>query len=54
MGAKKYKTEHPLTILIADDYATNLKLLKAQLEEEKFHVLSATNGVEAGQVLFSV
>lgn len=40
-----------MSILIVDDNPTNLKLLRAQLEAEKCHVLSATNGIEAIELL---
>ena len=40
-----------MKILIADDNAQNLKLLRAQLESEGFKVASARDGVEALAVL---
>ena len=38
------------TVLIADDERVNLMKLGAVLEKEGFHVLKATNGVEARQI----
>ncbi len=44
--------EHPaVNILIVDDYATNRKLLGAQLEAEGHTTLEAADGVEALAVL---
>ena len=40
-----------MAILIVDDNATNLKLLRAVLEEEGHHVLTANDGLEALAVL---
>src|SRR5882672_3386257 len=40
-----------MNLLIVDDDATNLKLLRAQLEAEGHSVLDATSGVEALKVL---
>lgn len=40
-----------MKILIADDSATNLKLLDAQLEAEQIIVLQASNGIEALEIL---
>jgi diguanylate cyclase (GGDEF)-like protein/PAS domain S-box-containing protein len=40
-----------VNLLIVDDDAINRKLLRAQLEAEGHHVLDATNGIEALQVL---
>lgn len=40
-----------MKLLIVDDHAINLKLLRAQLEAEGHAVLEAANGVEALQVL---
>ena len=42
---------HSMKILIVDDHATNLKLLRAQLEAEGHHVLEAGDGVQALAVL---
>src|SRR6266404_749584 len=40
-----------MNILIADDNATNLKLLRAMLEAEGHKVLSANDGLEALELL---
>lgn len=40
-----------MKILIVDDHATNLKLLRAQLESEGYDVCEALNGIEALVVL---
>jgi diguanylate cyclase (GGDEF)-like protein len=40
-----------MNLLIVDDNATNLKLLRAQLEAEGHSVLDAANGIEALEVL---
>jgi CheY-like chemotaxis protein len=40
-----------MNLLIVDDHATNLRLLRAQLEAEGHSVLEAANGVEALKVL---
>jgi CheY-like chemotaxis protein len=40
-----------MKVLIVDDNATNLKLLRAQLEAEKITVLEAARGVEALHLL---
>ncbi len=40
-----------MNILIADDNATNLKLLRAMLEAEGHCVFSANEGLEALEIL---
>jgi PAS domain S-box-containing protein len=40
-----------MNILVVDDHATNRKLLRAQLEAERFVVVEAANGVEGLTVL---
>jgi PAS domain S-box-containing protein len=42
---------NPLRILIVDDFPVALRLLRAQLEAEGYVVVSASNGVEALEVL---
>jgi two-component system sensor histidine kinase/response regulator len=40
-----------MNLLIVDDYPTNRRLLRAQLEGESHNVLEASNGIEALQLL---